>query len=266
MSKRCETEISVPLSICLFGNMEVRVRGRPLPHLRSRQSLWILALLALRHPRPVHREWLASMLWPNSEQSRAFSNLRVALSELRAALGEEGRRILTPTRGSLTLDLEQAEVDVLRFDSAVAERQIQELKQAVALYRGPLMQSCVEEWVVPEREAREQDLLRALQQLAEEAFGQADYESAAEYFQRATRVDSFADAPLRGWMEALAKSGNSNEALKVYRDFRSYLRRDDPYGAPDEKTTALYNRLRAQLRARAISKGHDPPGAPDGPA
>jgi len=202
------------------------------------------------------------MLWPDSDPCRASSNLRVALSELRAALGAESSRIISPTRDSLILDLEHAEVDVLRFDSAVAGRQIQELKQALALYRGPLMQSCVEEWVVPEREAREQELVRALQQLAEEAFGLADYESAAKYFQRATRVDSFADAPLRGWMEALAKSGNSNDALKVYRDFRSHLRRDDPYGAPDQKTTALYNRLRAQLRARAISKGSDPAGAP----
>src|SRR5690242_20732946 len=103
------------------------------------------------------------------------------------------------------------------------------LAQAVTLYIGPLLESCVEERVVPERGARELDYHRALQRLAEGALGVEDYESAIDYYQRAIRLDPIEDAPRRGWMEALAKSGNTYAALQVYREFRDELRRDDPH-------------------------------------
>src|ERR1700730_3233158 len=77
---------SVPLTLRLLGPMQVLVHGRPLPHLRSRKALWLLALLALRQDRPVLREWLAGTLWPDTDQSRAFTSLRATLSELRGAL------------------------------------------------------------------------------------------------------------------------------------------------------------------------------------
>ena len=39
---------AAPLSIRLFGPFEVRVKGSPLPRLRSRRGLWLMALLVLR--------------------------------------------------------------------------------------------------------------------------------------------------------------------------------------------------------------------------
>jgi hypothetical protein len=36
------------LTIHLLGPFEVRFHGQPLPHLRSRKGLWLLALLTLR--------------------------------------------------------------------------------------------------------------------------------------------------------------------------------------------------------------------------
>src|SRR5262245_21229914 len=104
---------STPLTLTLFGPMQVRVQGRPLPHLRSRKTLWLLALLTLRHDRPVEREWLAGTLWPDVDQSQAFANLRPILSELRRALGDQGARLQAPARHTLRLDLVGAESDLL---------------------------------------------------------------------------------------------------------------------------------------------------------
>ena len=53
------------LAITLFGPMQVRVQGILLPPFRSRKALWLLALLTLRHERPVEREWLTGTLWPD---------------------------------------------------------------------------------------------------------------------------------------------------------------------------------------------------------
>jgi predicted ATPase/DNA-binding SARP family transcriptional activator/Tfp pilus assembly protein PilF len=241
------------LTLALFGPMQVRVQGRPLPHLRSRQSLWLLALLTLRHSRPVEREWLAGTLWPDSDQRRAFRNLRVVLSELRKALGAQSLRLQSPDRHTLSLDITGAEVDVHAFDTAVLSGKRAELAQAVTLYRGPLLEGCLEEWVSAEREAREQSCLRALQTLGDSALTAGDYDAAAGCYQRAVRMDPLSDAARRGWMEALSKNGDRNAALQVYWEFIELLHRDDPTATPDEPTSALYGQLRAEARRQAAA-------------
>jgi len=40
---------SPALSITLFGHARVQLEGGPMPPLRSRKGLWLLALLTLRH-------------------------------------------------------------------------------------------------------------------------------------------------------------------------------------------------------------------------
>src|SRR5579872_4498696 len=110
---------TAPLTIHLFGPMRVLIQGEPMPRVRSRSVEWLLALLVLRHGRTVQRSWLAGTLWPDSEESQALQNLRHALLSLRQALGAESVRILSPTRDTLTLDLTEAETDVIQFDHAI---------------------------------------------------------------------------------------------------------------------------------------------------
>ena len=244
--------IAAPLVINLFGPMQLLADGHPLPRLRSRKGIWLLALLTLRPNRPVAREWLAGTLWPDMTQEQAFANLRPILSELRNGLGSQKDRLQSPDRHTLLLELTGAEADVLAFDAAIQSGKLNELERAVTLYRGPLLEGCTEEWVFQERSVREQNCLQALQKLAESSLNSGNYEKAVHYCQRAAVLDPFLDTARRGWMEALAKSGDRNAALQVYREFVEALR-DDPNAAPDAQTTALYSRLRAEAKAQERS-------------
>ena len=141
----------VPLSIRLLGAFEVRVRGAAMRSGRTRSVDWLLALLVLRHGRDVPRSWLAGTFWPESSEAQSFSNLRRNLMDLRQALGPEADRLRAPNRATLGFDLTGADVDVVRFDAAIAAGDARSLEEAVALYRGPLLEGCVEEWVLPER-------------------------------------------------------------------------------------------------------------------
>jgi predicted ATPase/DNA-binding SARP family transcriptional activator len=247
-------EIPAPaLEIILFGPMQVRLAGEPMPRVRSKQALWLLALLTLRHCRPVQREWLAGTLWPDSDASPAFSNLRVVLSELRSVLGDEGARLQTPSRHTLVLNLEGADVDLLAFDAACAGKSSDVLEQTVELYCGPLLEGCAEEWVFQERQQREQNCLRALETLAEGAHESGDINTAIRHWRRALHLDPLGEVVLRSLIEALARSGDSNAALQEYRDFTVLLQRSDPRASPDEETTALYRRLRKQVREKAAA-------------
>ena len=248
----------LPLRITLFGPMQALVRGKPLPPLRSRKSLYLLALLALRHNCPVEREWLAGTLWPDVDQSQSFANLRPALSALREALGEESHRLESPNRRTLMLNLTSgAEADVATFDAAIANGQLAALEQALALYRGPLLEGCAEEWVVQDRDAREQACLKALQTLATAAFEAGNYTTSADYWRRAIALDPFRDAARRGAMAALIQQGDSNAALQVYREFVAALQSADVRAAPDAETTALYRRLREGARQKANASPTD---------
>src|SRR5205807_1238144 len=104
-----------------------------------------------------------------------------------------------------------------------------------------LLEGCDEEWVHQERREREHSCLRALHSLAENARLNGDDQSSAEFYERAVVLDPWQDASRRGLMEALARSGDTNAALQVYRDFTEVLR-SDPRAVPDDETSALYKR------------------------
>ncbi len=175
-------------SLSLFGPMQVLIGGQPISPLRSRKSLWLLALLTLRRGRPVERAWLAGALWPDAYQDQAAANLNPVLSDLRRALGGQVVRLQPPSRHTLRLDLAGAAVDVAEFDAAIVSQKPEALERAVALYRGPLLEDCAEEWVPQERNAREQDCLRALGMLAESALTAGEHGKAADYSRRAVQI------------------------------------------------------------------------------
>src|SRR5436190_5033965 len=96
---------NAPLVLRLFGSLEALVRGVSMPAPRTRKGLWLLALLALRNGAPAERQWLASLLWPDSEDALALYNLRRSLSDLRDVLAEEAPRLLSPTPRSVALNV-----------------------------------------------------------------------------------------------------------------------------------------------------------------
>src|SRR6185369_7105006 len=134
------------------------------------------------HPRPVEREWLAGLLWPDSPQDAALFYLRRSLSELRRALGSEAGRLVAESTRTIRLDLACACIDVLAFDEAILCAEPSSLKLAVELYRGRLLPSIDLEWLESERESRHERYLGALERLAAAASDSGDSHSAITYF------------------------------------------------------------------------------------
>jgi predicted ATPase/DNA-binding SARP family transcriptional activator len=234
----------VPLSIHLLGPFDVRVRGAAMRSGRTRSVEWLLALLVLRQGRGVSRSWLAGTFWPESSQEQAFLNLRRNLMDLRQALGPEVERLRSPTRDSLLLDLTGATVDLLWFDAAVAAGDEASLQEAVALYRGPLLEDCSEAWIFGEREARREACLQALERLADLALVRGQPTAALSHLLRAETLDPLRDSVQRRRMQALASSGDLPAALLSYRDYRLRLHREMNL-QPDPETTRLYQELQA---------------------
>jgi len=240
----------------LFGALDVRLDGAPIPPLRTRKVQWLLALLLLHHDQALDRVWLAGTLWPESAPGAALFNLRQSLSNLRRALGPAERCLQASMVNALTLDAAPIEADVIAFDTAVAAGDRTSLEQAVSLYRGPLLEGCAEEWVFAERRVREEQYLSALEKLAEQALGRGERDVAATYLRSVIQVDPLREQTQRALIQTLAAMGDHGAAVQVYRDLRVLLRRDLNTD-PDPETQAVFQ----QVRAEALSTSRTAPPA-----
>jgi len=239
-----------PLEIRLFGTWHAHVNGEPMSRLRSRAGRWLLALLVLRHDCPVERAWLAGTLWPDSDEEQALYNLRRNLTDVRSALGPEAHRMDAPTPRTIRFDTDGADIDLCEFDTSVARGDTGSLERAIEMYRGPLLEGCSEEWVIPERDIREQSYLRALETLGERASERGDPKEAVRHLRRAISIDPFRESLQRALMEALASGGDPAAATQVYRDLRLLLHRE-MRAAPAPETTSVLERIRGQSKLNA---------------
>ena len=150
-------------------------------------------MLALRHDKEVTRRWLAETLWPDSLQADALGSLRQSLADLRRAMGGQADRLQSPVRTTLRLEVAASDVDVIAFDQSIKRGDAESLKQAIALYRGDLLEGAAEAWILGEREIRRQAYLKALEYLAARARGEGDGENEILYLRRSTACDRCAN-------------------------------------------------------------------------
>jgi predicted ATPase/DNA-binding SARP family transcriptional activator len=245
------------LTIRLFGGFEALRYGAPLPRTRSRKEQWLLAYLILRHPSAQDRDHLATTFWPESLDEAALANLRRSLKNLRRVLGADAYRITAPGPRTVGLNLADVWVDVLEFDPAIDCQDAEALERALSLYRGPLLEGCTEEWVFPERGAREDACVAGLERLAAEALVGGEPGKAVRLLHKAVGLDPLRESAHRELMKAFAAGGDYAAMDRQYRDLRLYLRRE-VNAEPAEETAALYREMRAAGRANAPLTGVEP--------
>src|SRR5579871_594927 len=221
-----------------------------------RKTEWLLALLVLRHNREIERDWLASTLWPDSEDDKALDNLRHELTRLRKALGSEAYRI--PDGRKLRFDLIGANVDLIDFDTAIQRGDLPSLESAISLYRGPVLEGCDAEWVFQGREAYKQSYEQALETLVHLSLLQGNPRAAVRWLRKLVSIDPYRESAHRQLMEALADCGDYAAVTRAYRDLRLLLHKELNL-LPSSETDALYRNLHEMSR-RAIlrSPEHDP--------
>src|SRR5215470_4632799 len=156
----------------LLGDMKVRrsAAGAVVP-IPARKVRALLAFLAI-HPTRAHpRDRLAALLWPDVGEAQARQSLRQALAGLRRALA--GARVLVIDADTVAVDPLRLDVDVIRFERLVAAGRPPQLQQAVALYKGDLLDGfhvkspVFEDWLLTERERLRELARRALANLLE---------------------------------------------------------------------------------------------------
>src|SRR5829696_6815115 len=156
---------SATLRIRLLGELDLRHGETPLAPLGSGRAESLLAYLLLHRDAPQPRQRLAFLLWPDSTEAQARTNLRHVLHKLRRALPDADARLdVTPRtlrwRGDAPFRL-----DVAEFEAALDGGR---LREAVDAYGGDLLAGVYDDWVLEERERLRRGYLDALWRLAED--------------------------------------------------------------------------------------------------
>ncbi|HEU4883908.1 MAG TPA: hypothetical protein VFT45_16735, partial [Longimicrobium sp.] len=118
-----------------------------------KRRIALLAILAIARRRPVGRERLIGLLWPETASDTARHTLSESLYVLRKELGEGA---FLAVGDDLALSPDAVCTDVSAFEEALEERR---LEDAVAAYGGPFMDGFYvsdapefEHWVDAERD------------------------------------------------------------------------------------------------------------------
>ncbi|MEZ4866596.1 MAG: BTAD domain-containing putative transcriptional regulator [Caldilineaceae bacterium] len=256
------------LSLCLLGPFQVHWSGIPLTDFESDKARALLAYLAVEMAQPHPREQVATLLWPHWSANGARANLRATLSNLRKTLRERGAQTPYLLANRQTIQFNQTSnhyLDVQDFtqclkalstaaQSALDARRVTNLQQAVALCRKPFLDGfyldeCAEfeEWLLLTRERLQQQLLHALQRLAQIYEQQGDYTQARQYAQRQVEIDPLQEQAHQQLMRNLALLGERTAALQAYETYRRLLRHE--LGVePDAETVTLHRQIqRGQL-------------------
>src|SRR5918997_1317175 len=108
------------LSIRLFGALDLRYGDRLLSPLASARAETLLAYLVLHRDAAQARQHLAFLLWPDSSEAQARTNLRHLLHDLRRALPDADRFLDVTPRTLRWRPDANCWLDVAAFDQALA--------------------------------------------------------------------------------------------------------------------------------------------------
>ncbi len=237
------------LQIQLFGSFCVTINGNAIKRLGTKTGNRLFAFLALYHRLPggvpAERSTLAELMWPETSHPRAMENLRQCISDMRAALGSEAERLISPGRNQLILDLRDVELDTERFDQLAATCSLEQIVLALNLYSAPLLNDVFDAWAAQERMRFQSIYVDLLARLASTALAEHRPATAIEPLKRAFAANSLDETIARTLMSAYAATGDYASAQRTYNRIRARLR--NAINADPEPATAS---LAAELRKR----------------
>jgi predicted ATPase/DNA-binding SARP family transcriptional activator len=254
------------LEVKFLGQFVVLQDGKPI-QIPTRNAQSLFAYLVLNAGKAYRRENLAGLLWPDSSEDNARSNLRHELWRLRKALEAERETCFFVDDLSITFNSScNYSLDVKKLEEApLASNLADELIGPLSGYAGDLLPGFYDEWVHLERdrvyavfEARITRLLELLQT-------EGRWPDVLEWGMRWISLGRWPEPAYRALMTAYANSGDLSKAAATYERLSQGLQKD--LGVkPSEQTHKLYTRIKTgwkiELLKEAPTRGSQAPVSP----
>ena len=239
------------LVIQALGKPLVRINGKPVALSQWRTlSVRDLFFFFLSSSRPLSKEEIGEVLWPDIDPLRLKLRFKNNLYRLRRALGQdvvlfENNLYLFNRRLDYEFDVEEFDMHLSQAKIAANdEDRIFHLDAASGLWHGLYLQDVDAAWVWSERRRLESACLDALHQLADLYHLAGDRESALKVCRQALEVNPCLEDFHRKAMRLHADLGDRLAVIWQYQACREALRSELDI-EPSEETRALYEQLSA---------------------
>ena len=170
---------------------------------------------------------MAFLLWPDSSEAQARTNLRNLLHALRQALPDPDRFLSADTQTLQWRPEAPFTLDVIDFENCVTQASTStSLRNAVDLYQGDLLLDCYDDWIQPDRERLQEQFIEALERLILLLEQEHDNRSAIRYAERLLHQDPLRESTYRHLMRLYAQSGDRLGVMRVFQTCIIALKRE----------------------------------------
>ncbi len=245
------------LQLQLLGDCQIIYNGVPVTSLTLTKARALLSYLAVTN-RSHPRAHIVDLLWTELPESDARRNLRVVLTKLRQAIGDQletsqthvGLRVGAPRQVDVLTFVKAAEQIGAYQALPLSPPMVDTLTTAFALYQHEFLNGLepshapgFEEWMLLERERLRQLAFQIGERLAEHHETMAAYTVGINICRRLLTLEPWQEAVHRRLMTLLVKSGQQTTALQQYEQCRRLLAEELAL-EPEAATQELYARIR----------------------
>jgi DNA-binding SARP family transcriptional activator len=255
---RAASAAGASLVVHLLGSLEIRIGDEPVAHWPRGRGPGVLKYLLLHRHRPVCKDVLTSVFWPDASPASARNNLNVAIHGARKALARaagpfelivlrDGRYQLNPQlpiwvdAESFMAHVERARRAEARGDTELAAH---EYRGAELLYQGDLLEDDrYADWLAPIRSEYRSACIRALDVLADYHLARGEYAACIAMSNRVIRIEACNEASHARLMRCYCRMGQQHLAIRQYRLLVDTLARELEL-APGRATVLLFEDVR----------------------
>ena len=227
------------LDIHLLGGLRLFSEGQLLNGINSPRLQSLLAYLVLHRDVPQPRQRMAFLLWPDTSEDQARTNIRKTIHFLRHALPDPDVFLKDDHAALQWRPDAPFSLDVAEFEAAVAAG---DYEQAAALYPGDLLPECYDDWAVDERERLRQTYRGVLERLIRQKEDSCDYTAALGFARQLLQGDPLREETHRHVMQLHALKGDRAAALHAYQECADLLQSELGV-APGPATRQVYESL-----------------------
>lgn len=246
----------------LLGEFRLHTADGETRELDSARAESLLAFLALNADARHSRQRLAGLLWPESSEAQARTNLRHLLHTMRRDI-EDVDALITVTPRTVAWRGAGYRVDAMDFAAALDETatltgadRLDALRTAVAEYPGDLLPSHDSDWVRTERERLRDRFCDALEDLGA-LLAEDRPAEAIPVLERLVTDDPLRESAYRRLIRVYQACGDHAHAVQTYHRCTAVLERELGV-APSEQTLTAYRealpaeRLAAQVADQRV--------------
>lgn len=245
-------------TIYCFGSFQVYEDDHIIDEWTSRKGKAIFKYLLMHRERPVAKEQLMDLFWPDSKPDAARNNLNVAIYGLRQSLRngypdfshiifQDDTYFLNPDM-QIWLDVDAFETHLQQGDRLwqqdYKEQAVQEYHTAVSFYQGDfLVEDRYEDWIIHYRQQLQNRYLSMLEKLSHYNFSRQEYSACIIYCHKLLEIEPCQEEIHRLLMRAYCRENQNHLAIRQYHQCVANLKEELDV-QPDPETAWLYEAVR----------------------